>query len=268
MKALFLFVIMQIVTCCSTAQSQTGYLKSLPKNLVLDKTLPRSYEMITDYRNYDFTGNFESIRRLKGDVVYEGDTLHWNNVYASYSKNENEIPKGERLESLDGFKYVNGVELVDPQYLRNNLPKAEVPVLSMMWDVMMFEMVYPYFEQLQLNKQFHAKEVNGPVPLAGEGSFENKDFNLEWIGITEKNGVTCAIIKYSAMNNPMKLKYGNTLMRGRSHYWGEIYVSLTTKHIEYAFLMEDVISDVENKVTEEKKAGYTLRTITFSKING
>jgi hypothetical protein len=34
-------------------------------------------------------------------------------------------------------------------------------------------------------------------------------------------------------------------MIGRSHYWGQIWVSLTTKQIEYATLYEDVLGEMK-----------------------
>ena len=34
-------------------------------------------------------------------------------------------------------------------------------------------------------------------------------------------------------------------LQGRSHYWGEIWVSLSTKQIEYATLYEDVLGEMK-----------------------
>ena len=76
-----------------------------------------------------------------------------------------------------------------------------------------------------------------------------------------------AIIKYSVMNNPLKLETDYIKMSGRSHYWGEVYVSLSDKQIEYAALSEDVVTDVSIKGQEGNILGYTVRNISLLKIN-
>jgi hypothetical protein len=90
-----------------------------------------------------------------------------------------------------------------------------------------------------------------------------KDIRITWIGITDINGKICAIMKYSVMNNPLKIEYGDMLMKGRSHYWGEVSVSLSDKQIEYATLTEDVLTDVKRESQPNNIIGYTMRTISF-----
>lgn len=89
---------------------------------------------------------------------------------------------------------------------------------------------------------------------------------LTWIGLKKMNNKICAIIKYSTMNNPLKVEIEAMKMTGRSHYWGEVYVSLADKQIEYATLSEDVISDVLMKGQSQNYLGYTVRFITLSRI--
>ena len=55
-------------------------------------------------------------------------------------------------------------------------------------------------------------------------------------------------------------------MSGRSHYWGEVYVSLADKEIEYATLFEDVVTDVLMKGQSQNYLGYTMRNIILSRI--
>ena len=65
----------------------------------------------------------------------------------------------------------------------------------------------------------------------------------------------------------MKIEIDALKMSGRSHYWGEVYVSLSDKQIEYATLSEDVITDVLLKGQSQNYLGCTVRSITLSKIN-
>jgi hypothetical protein len=55
-------------------------------------------------------------------------------------------------------------------------------------------------------------------------------------------------------------------MSGRSHYWGEIYVSLSDKQIEYANLTEDVLTNEKIKGQANSISGYVVRTIDFSRV--
>jgi hypothetical protein len=73
-------------------------------------------------------------------------------------------------------------------------------------------------------------------------------------------------MKYSVMNNPLKVELENMTMTGRSHYWGEVYVSLSDKHIEYVSLYEDVLTDIKMQGISDNILGYTVRTIILSKI--
>ena len=81
------------------------------------------------------------------------------------------------------------------------------------------------------------------------------------------NNEICAILKYIAMNNPLKIELENMSLSGRSHYWGEVYVSLIDKQIEYASLTEDVLTDVKIKGQPNNVRGYTIRTINLSRVN-
>ena len=148
------------------------------------------------------------------------------------------------------------------------IPEADMFIKNLIWDVMGFDVfAYSCWDSLKLNKRYHAVDINSEVDLGGDGTFENKDIILTWIGITEKNNELCAIIKYSVMNNPLKLETDYIKMSGRSHYWGEVYVSLSDKQIEYAALSEDVVTDVSIKGQEGNILGYTVRNISLLKIN-
>jgi hypothetical protein len=83
------------------------------------------------------------------------------------------------------------------------------------------------------------------MALAGGGEFENKNVELTWIGVSRRNGQQCALVDYNAFFNKLNVKTGALDLTGRSHYWGQIWVSLTTKQIEYATLYEDVLGELK-----------------------
>jgi hypothetical protein len=80
--------------------------------------------------------------------------------------------------------------------------------------------------------------------MPGVGTFHNRDVQLTWIGRSSRNGEDCAVIEYRAFFNPLEIANAGMTLKGRSHYWGSIWVSLTSKQIEYATLQEDVLGEL------------------------
>ena len=247
----------------------TDYLNKLPKELMLNKSLVQNYRMITDYYDYDLKANFIRKARVVGDFScgLSGDSVKWENVYISQTNDlDVPFPKGQAQTSMDGFTYLQSEEVVSEKFF-DKIPNIDFRLKNMVWDMFGFEIfAYAYWDSLKLNKEFCANTLNAEVQMGADGTFENKDIRLTWLGVTKLNNELCAIIKYSQMNGPLKLDVENIKMIGRSHYWGEIYVSLTDKQIEYASLTEDVVTDVILKGQPDNILGYTVRNILLTKV--
>lgn len=269
MKTLILFVagVLSIANYTIAQSSNTiTYLKQLPQETDLDKSIIRSYQMTTDYHDFDLKSNFLRKNRLAGTITYQGDSAKWNDVYLSSTTSNEDFPQGKRIDSLQDFKYKPGEQTLNTDFFSNNLPKADPLIMNLIWDALAFDVfAYACWDSLALNKEYQATDINSELKIANIGTFENRNTKTTWIGITECNNKTCAIIKYSVMNNPLHVEYGDIQMNGRSHYWGEVYVSLSDKHIEYATLTEDVLTDVKQKNQANNNIGYTIRTIILSK---
>lgn len=272
MKALSLFLALMAVTFTAKRTfSQTAnalaYLKSLPA-IELDKSQARSYHMITDYYDFDLSGDFQVKTRIAGDLTCKNDSVQWGNIYLCKSKSlYTEFPKGKRVNYMENFKYKQGAEIIPADFFKENLPEADPLIMNLMWDVLSFEIfAYEYWDSLKLNTEYKAMNINRELGIA-YGTFENKDTRITWLGITEVNNEICAILKYSVMNNPLNLEYENITIKGRSHYWGEVYVSLSDKQIEYAILTEDVLMDIKEKTQPYNDIKYTVRYITLSRID-
>ena len=52
------------------------------------------------------------------------------------------------------------------------------------------------------------------------------------------------VIGVSRSRLPVKVANAGMTLNARSHYWGEIWVSLAGKQIEYATLQEDVLGEL------------------------
>jgi hypothetical protein len=77
------------------------------------------------------------------------------------------------------------------------------------------------------------------------GTFHNRDIVLEYVGRSQRNGQDCALIDYRAFFNPLQIATGGMTLNGRSDYWGQIWVSLATKQIEYATIYEEVNGEIK-----------------------
>ena len=264
---LFLLIVGNIINAQTTIDLKIP--DQLPKDLTLDKSQSKTYTMITDYYDYDLQANFIKKARVIGDFTcnLNGDSVKWNNVYISQTNNlEASFPQGQKQSDFEDFKYVQSEKVVDKEFF-SHIPQIDFRLKNMVWDMLGFYVfAYTYWDSLELNKEFCNHVLNTEVEMANDGTFENKETKLTWLGVTEINNELCAVIKFSQMNGKLKLDLENVKMKGRSHYWGEVYISLIDKQIEYATLSEDVITDVLIKGQSKNILGYTVRKITLSKI--
>jgi hypothetical protein len=101
-----------------------------------------------------------------------------------------------------------------------------------------------YFDRLKLNVPLHAGSSDD-VNMPGVGIFHNRDVILEWIGHSQRNGQDCALIQFQAFLNPLEIVNAGITLRGLSSYWGQIWISLATRQIEYGTINETVVGDLK-----------------------
>ena len=122
------------------------------------------------------------------------------------------------------------------------------------------EFARDFFDELQLDTPYLPK-LPESSDLAGQGSFHNKRVELMWTGVSERHGKACALIHYRAYFNPLQVDVPGFSMTGRSHYWGDIWVSLRDKQIEFATLSEDVLGQA--RVQGGEQLVNVFRDATF-----
>jgi len=242
----------------------------LPANLELREEGPQQYVVTTDYFNHDYLGNFTSKSRVKGQYTrgFEDGTVQWEDVTIAHSIDaEAAFPEGEAIEYMEGFTYTPSVEMVNPNAFPG-WPLDAFFAKNLVWDMLGMEgFAWAYWNELRLNEPFKADQFNFEVPLAGAGSFTNKDIVLTYAGVSQMNNETCALILYNAMDNALKVDTEHFKMNGRSHYWGSVWVSLEDKQIEHATLFEDVNMEMTMPGQTEPQLTNATRKIVFEKIN-
>ncbi len=255
-------------SCHSQEPSADQLLQKLP-DITLDDNVQQQYRITTDYFNGDIFGNFLNKTRLVGEYTrgLEDGKVRWNNVYVQNSNSrEGEYPTGETLEYMEDFQYRPDENMLLESSFAG-FPPNSIQAKNLVWDVMGLEtFAWAHFDSLQLNESFRANEINGELDLAGEGSFENKDVRLKWIGISKMNDERCALINYRTFDNPLKMKNEQMEIKGRSHYWGTIWVSLKDKEIEHAVLYEDVVMDIKFGGQPTGQLLNATREIIFERI--
>jgi hypothetical protein len=103
--------------------------------------------------------------------------------------------------------------------------------------------------------------------MPGVGVFHNRDIVLEWIGFSQRNGQQCAVIQYQAFFNPLEIVNGGINLKGRSDYWGVIWVSLATKQIEYGTINENVFGQMKLAGQDAMQPLNVFRTGTLEPVN-
>jgi len=151
----------------------------------------------------------------------------------------------QKREFMEGFRYGNDTaSTLKPDFFKG-FPPTAVFERNLVWDTGMIEMFgQNYFAHLKLNVPYHAM-TSEDVIMPDVGTFHNRDVVLTWIGNSQRNSLDCALVRYQAFFNPVEIASGGMTLKGRSDYWGEIWVSLATKQIEYATLHEVVVGEMK-----------------------
>lgn len=220
----------------------------LPQEASVKETGPRTYRFTEDYLTSDTQGRIIQTQQVKGDYTrgLPNNEAVWNNVSVAQSPQPGSpLGKPQERNFMDGFSYDHEAsDPMSPEFFKG-FPNNAVQERNLVWDVVMFEdFGQKHFQHLKLNQPYHLitdQEVNMP----GVGKFHNKNIQLMWSGRSYRNGQDCALIEYNAYFNPLELHIEGMSLKGRSHYWGQIWVSLKTRQIEYATLYEDVLGEMK-----------------------
>ncbi len=222
---------------------------TLPTGLAVKQTGPQSWRFVCDYFNLDRKGGVLSRDRYSGlytSGLADG-TARWSDVtHARNADGSAKFSNAEKREFMEGFSYSHPAHkrMLEADFF-HGFPPTAMQERNLVWDTEMIESFgQRHFERLALNTPYRVPDADN-VPLAGLGAFHHKELELEWTGISKRNNEECAVIDYRAFFNQFEVSGAAVNMTGRSHYWGQIWVSLTTKRIEYATLYEDVLGELK-----------------------
>ncbi len=230
------------------AQSSSSQAWSLPQGSAVKDNGQRTYRFTVDYNTTNSKGDIFIRQRLVGDYTrgLTGGEVSWKNVTQATAMGPTApFAAAEKRDFMEGFRYRNNLDdSMKPDFFKG-FPPTAVFERNLVWDTGMIELFgQNYFGHLKLNEPYHAIS-NEDANMPGVGTFHNRDVVLQWIGRSQRNGQDCALIMYQAFFNPIDIANGGMTLKGRSDYWGEIWVSLVTKQIEYATLYEVVVGEMK-----------------------
>lgn len=230
------------------AQSSAAASWSLPRKMAVSDAGPRAYRFTVTYQTADPRGVIVHRQRISGEYTrgLAGGEVEWKNVAQSEAEGASG-PYGaaQRRDFMEGLRYRNDLGVtMQPEFFKA-FPATAVFERNLVWDTGMIELFgQRFFEQLKLNEPYHAF-ADQTVKMPDIGTFHNRDVILEWVGRSHRNGQDCAVIDYRAFLNPLQIATGGMTLRARSDYWGQIWVSLKTKQIEYGTLYENVSGEMQ-----------------------
>jgi hypothetical protein len=220
---------------------------TLPHNTSVINTAPRTYLFSVIYYTAKPTGQIIQRQRVQGDYTrgLPHQEVEWNNVTVATADGDTApFAAAQKQSFMDGFRYSETANSMTPDFFKS-FPSSAVMQRNLVWDTEMFDAFSQhYLDKLKLNEPLHVVPGHA-MNLSGLGSFQNHDVTLEYIGRSRRNGQPCALIEYRAFFNPVRVATGGVTLNARSDYWGTIWVSLTTRLIEYGTLYEEVTGQMK-----------------------
>jgi hypothetical protein len=235
----------------------------------LKEERPQQYKVTADYFNGDIFGNFMNKTRVQGTYTrgFKDGTVKWNGVtIANGSTREGSFDNPALQDYMENYIYRPSDKMLDESSF-SNFPPNSFHTKNLVWDMIAIEsFAWTYFDSLELNKTFRPAKMDSEMSLAGEGTFKNRDIQIKWTGLSKMNGELCALIDYLTFDNPLSVDTEQIKIKGRSHYWGTIWVSLRDKQVEHAIMFEDVVMDFK-MAGQPGQIMNTTREILFQKVN-
>jgi len=245
------------------------HLKKLPD--VREDLSMKKYRMTAIYTNRDLYGNFTGKSRIYGEYTknINGDSCRWNNVGISSSDSFlGAFSEEQKQLFIEGFTYIPSDKMLQADAFIG-FPATPDAVLSknLIWDMMAIEsFAWQQYDSLKLNRIYAIPDSDDKFAMADIGTYEHSGINLCWTGISEMNGVLCAVVEFRAIDNKISMEMEALKTKGTEQYWGSIWMSLKDKSIEQAEMYGGTIQEITVPGMENKFLVKTIRELKVDKI--
>jgi hypothetical protein len=236
----------------------------LPRGTAVKDDGPRTYRFTMEYVNADAKGETLLRQHLTGEYTrgLPDGKVEWNNVtQADAVGPAAPFSAAQKRDFMAAFRYPNRLaDTMKPEFFAKFPPMA-MAERNLVWDTGMIEYFgQEFFDHLELNTPFHITAQAVDMPF---GTFQNRHLVLEWIGRSQRNGKDCAIINFHAFLNPLRIALEGFNMQARSEYWGQIWVAIGSKQIEYGTLHETVVGQMQMGGQSQPQLANVFRSGTL-----
>lgn len=249
------------------------YLNINPSDISGENREKQAYDVSLKWQNLDaLNGNSFNCNVVYAVHSVDGsrNEASWDKVRMAQISDFNDEPQHTvNLSALDGFTYgINSMDFLRESFY-NELP-ADLRDLAR-WlvsdAIQMQGMVWYLIDSLEFNKELSPDMLKDyDIEFENWVKFTSRYQKLKWSSITKHNEEVCAVINFRSAYNPVQAKTDDMSFKGRSLYYGEIWVSLRDKQVEYAMMFEDLVMELESSMFPEKQLIDLQREIVFDRI--
>ena len=274
MKTLIYFLSLFLVS--GSLQAQTGTLESYllmnPSDIIPASSSDQVYDVTLKWQNLDaINGNHFNCNVLTANYIVGSnhDSVRWNNVrlgqIRDFAQQEYETSS---LHALNGFTYqANSAEFLKENFYRDISADQRDLVKWLVSDAAQMQGLANYiFDSLEFNRELYPTLLNDyDIEFEDWVTFSSRYQKLIWSGITRYNGEPCAMVRFESLYNPVKIDNDQMKVSGRSLYYGEMWISLTDKQVEYASMVEDVVFKLGSSLFPDEQLVDLQREVIFDK---
>ena len=250
-----------------------AYFKLMPADIQKPKPEIQEYNVSLKWQNLDaLTGNKLNCNLVNG--IYKvglNDSVYWKDVSLAQIRDFNQQKViSNPLPAFDSLAYKSMDTAFLSERFYNKIPAKQRDLAKwLVSDAVQMQGLATYvFDSLEFKKEFIPKMLeNYNVKFEDWVNFTSRYQKLIWSGITLCNSEVCAIIKFESYYNPIEINNDQMQMKGRSLYYGEMWISLTDKQIEYSVMMEDNVIKLKSSMFPQEQLIDLQREIVFSKRN-
>ena len=248
------------------------YFTKLPADFKFDEKIPQKYRITSYFYNRDIAGNAANSIRLTGEFtrLLKEDQIHctWHNVRIATSQGfTREFSEGNQLDFMDGLSYTYSEEMIKAEFFQNFPDQLRDLMKTLIWDAPWIEVAYMSIDKLKYNEPYIPTEFEGKeLQIADSAMLKMKDLRLTWSGLAKIDEKLCALIQYKSFSNPVESNTNVMNVKGRSCYWGSLWVSLVDNQVEHVTLNEDVILKMTFPGNPTEQILNIQRDVMFDKM--
>lgn len=277
MKSTFVLSLAFVLTTnILLAQNQNinKYFELNPCDINIQTSSSQEYDVTLKWQNLNaIHGNKINCNAVKATYLIDSKDyiVGWKDVsLAQITDFQQKDFEGVMLPAFNSFSYMAFDTAFLSEQFYKDIPAEQRDLAKWLVSdaVQMQGLGWYVFDSLEFQKEFFPKMMeNYDINFENWVSLSSRYQKLIWSGITKHNNEICAIVKFESFYNPVKIDNEQMLLEGRSLYYGEMWISLQDKQVEYASMVEDVVMKLKSSMFPNEKLIDLQREVVFDKIN-